>query len=64
MVNSNKSTSIKLSLFFIFKSLYLYINFNIVDFLNIITYKQTNKKNYRYFGSYTINMKICVKIFN
>lgn len=38
-VNNNKSVSIKLFLFFILKGLYLWMNFDVVNFLDIITHK-------------------------
>lgn len=43
IANNNILISTKLFLFFAFKSLYLYINFNIIDFSNTNTYKQINK---------------------
>ena len=44
MANNNYFISIKLSLFFVLKSLYLFISFNIIEFFDIITYKLINKK--------------------
>lgn len=43
MTNHNKSVFIKLSLFFLLKSLYLRLSFDIIDFSNTIFYKQINK---------------------
>lgn len=42
-INNNKSAFIKLSPFFVFKNLHLYINFDIVDFFNANTCKQIYK---------------------
>lgn len=43
-INNNKFSSIKLFLFFVLKSFYLQVSFNIVDFLDITTFKRINKK--------------------
>ena len=42
--NNNNFTSIKLSPFFASKSLHLQISFDVVDFLDITTHEQINKK--------------------
>lgn len=42
--NNNDSISTKLSLFFTFKDLYLYMSFNIIDFSDTTTCKQINKR--------------------
>lgn len=42
--NNNDSISTKLSLFFASKDLYLYISFNIIDFSDITTCKEINKR--------------------
>lgn len=42
--NNNKFISTKLSPFFTSRGIYPYINFDIIDFLDIITHKQINKK--------------------
>ncbi len=42
--NNNKFTSTKSSPFFTSKDIYLCINFDIINFLDIITDKQINKK--------------------
>ena len=44
VANNNDFSSTKLSLFFASKSLYSQISFNIINLLDIITYKQINKK--------------------
>lgn len=44
VANNNQFISTKLSLFFILKSLHLYISLDIIDFLDITIYKQINKK--------------------
>ena len=43
-INNIKSVFIKLSLFFTLKSLHLYKNFDIINFLNISTCKWINKR--------------------
>ena len=45
VVNNNDFTFIKISPFFISRGLYLQISFNVVDFFDITTHKQINKKN-------------------
>ena len=41
--NNNESASTKFFLYIIFKGLYLYMNFDIVDLSNISTYKWISK---------------------
>lgn len=41
--NNYKSDFAKISLFFAIKNLYLHINFNIIDFSNIIIYEKIIK---------------------
>lgn len=63
-INNTKSVFIKLFLFFILKDLYLNMNFNVINFFNIITYKQINKKNHKYLQNYTIYIEIYTKIYD
>ena len=42
--NNNDSLSTKFFLFFALKSLYLWISFDIINFLDITIYEQINKK--------------------
>lgn len=44
VANNNKSAYIKFSSFFTLESLYLYINFEIVNFLDITICEQINKR--------------------
>lgn len=44
VVNKNNFAFIKLSLFFALERLYLCMTFDVVNFLDIITRKQINKK--------------------
>ena len=43
MIKNNKFVFIKLFILFILKKLYLYLRFNIINFLDFIIYKQINK---------------------